>query len=156
MHRRGGRRRRSVVVVAPHAHEVELRTAAEVGEFLERCAVPSEAGARLPWLRWEDALLEVLHAQHGSRWRVIKTRGLPWRTDDSLRNRFKRNRGDDDAPPCRRASSGQPRNPWSEEEHARLADLCRHEVPSIRELMAHFPGRNGSAIRNRIYRCNLA
>ena len=156
MRRKGGKKRR--VPQAPDAHrEVELQSAAEVGEFLDRCAVPSEAGARLPWLRWEDALLEALYAQHGCQWRVIKTRGLPWRTDDALRNRFKRSvLGLPPSAVVRRVGPAVERHAWTEEESARLAELCRTEVPPIRALVMHFPGRKGSSIRNRIYRCNLA
>ena len=155
MRRKGGRR---VPRQQPNAHdEVELQNAAEVGEFLERCAVPSEAGARLPWLRWEDALLEALHAQHGCQWRVIKARGLPWRTDDAVRNRFKRTvLGLPPSTVVRRVGAAVERHAWTEEESARLAELCRYEVPPIRTLVVHFPGRKGSSIRNRIYRCNLA
>lgn len=136
---------------------VNLCSTVEIDQYLQRTSLTPGSGGRMPWFWWEDALLRVHIKWHGGQWRRIKRDALPWRTDDSLRNRFNRvictenHAARRHGAPSHRGPKSVHRRAWTVDEDSRLRALCvSGRFP--RNVAAHFPGRDRQAVRNRAYR----
>eukprot|EP00316_Scyphosphaera_apsteinii_P012446 CAMPEP_0119346580 /NCGR_PEP_ID=MMETSP1333-20130426/108075_1 /TAXON_ID=418940 /ORGANISM="Scyphosphaera apsteinii, Strain RCC1455" /LENGTH=425 /DNA_ID=CAMNT_0007359083 /DNA_START=109 /DNA_END=1386 /DNA_ORIENTATION=+ len=124
------------------------------------------------WSADEDAFILAQVAQMGQKWRVI-AEGLPGRSDDAVRNRWKRLAADrpataqpdadaTDMPGMSACSEihgsmgtngGKPaRQTWSPEEDAAIVHSVRYFGFKWVQMSEHFPGRTAQAIRNRFYR----
>lgn len=123
---------------------------------------------RLTWSEREDALIVASVRELGCQWRIIAAR-LPHRSDDSIRNRWKRIKdlplynGGHQPLPLQSISSNAPRlTSCAEEKPERLSwSITEDEtiVRSVNELghkwqkiALRLPGRTAHAIRNRFSR----
>ena len=121
---------------------------------------------RKTWSAEEDAAIQRLIAQHGTRWRAIAPH-LAGRSDDSVRNRWKRiseERGlkmHDAAPvaqhsatptvkatPKQSASAGA-RSSWSRSEDQAIVNAVREFGPRWCSVATCLPQRTEQAVRNR-------
>ena len=121
---------------------------------------------RKTWSAEEDAAIHSLIAQHGTRWRAIAPH-LAGRSDDSVRNRWKRiseERGlkvPDSAPvvqhsatpivkatPKQSASTGA-RSSWSRSEDQAIVNAVREFGPRWCSVATCLPQRTEQAVRNR-------
>ena len=121
---------------------------------------------RKTWSAEEDAAIHSLIAQHGTRWRAIAPH-LAGRSDDSVRNRWKRiseERGlkvPDSAPtaqhsaasaakaaPKQSAASGS-RSSWSRSEDQAIVNAVREFGPRWCSVATCLPQRTEQAVRNR-------
>jgi hypothetical protein len=121
---------------------------------------------RKTWSAEEDAAIHSLIAQHGTRWRAIAPH-LAGRSDDSVRNRWKRiseERGlkvHDAAPvaqhsatptvkatPKQSASAGA-RSSWSRSEDQAIVNAVREFGPRWCSVATCLPQRTEQAVRNR-------
>lgn len=124
----------------------------EIGEYIERCDMSSDGRVLyVPWRPWEQALLEWLVRRHGNRWRAVRS-VIRWRSDDSIRNRCKRQKEGLRKRPTDSDRNGE-RAYWTREEDKLLKQLWGNT--SMYMIQKRLPGRCGKAIRNRCYRLML-
>lgn len=108
--------------------------------------------SRRNWLAFEDEFIIAKHDEIGPRWRVIAGM-LAERSDDAVRNRFKRLTTDADAP-----HSAAPRSPqkrrraWTAEEDATIRAFVVDYGQRWGQLRQLLHERSAYAIRNRYVR----
>ena len=139
------------------------------GEVLQQMLVgcpPPPRAERKTWSAEEDAAIHSLIAQHGTRWRAIAPH-LAGRSDDSVRNRWKRiseERGlkvPDSAPVVqhsatptvkatpKQSSSTGARSSWSRSEDQAIVNAVREFGPRWCSVATCLPQRTEQAVRNR-------
>ena len=162
----------AAAAAAAQAASQLMHAEAEAGsDARDSAGRPTNPGyQRKTWSAEEDAAIHSLIAQHGTRWRAIAPH-LAGRSDDSVRNRWKRiseERGlkvPDSAPtgqqaqqpsatptvkatPKQSASTGA-RSSWSRSEDQAIVNAVREFGPRWCSVATCLPQRTEQAVRNR-------
>ena len=117
----------------------------------------NDSEVRKDWSDLEDAEIVKGFAEFGQKWRAIAAR-LPGRSDDAVRNRWKRlekaQRASDPGAPseAHEAHKRPPRTAWSLEEDRTIVEMVERLGFKWGKIEQVLDGRTPHAIRNRFYR----
>lgn len=121
----------------------------------ERSSVRNTAG-RKGWTSREDKLILEEVTKHGQKWREITVQNFPGRSDDSVRNRWKRiTQKPSEAITKRKARSPSKkieRTGWTKEEDNKILKGVKERGHKWNFIAQELPGRTPHAIRNRFHR----